>query len=154
MTRQLLLVDFIAAFGDDPGVLPDGLVLGSGRADWLRIVPVIEENGWDATWNDNGQTITIGDLDNTSQKRGSFALRPTASVQINFFPDSEEILFDIDLREFASQHAVDALSAVIAKLGSALGLPVVLSSEGDYDNVVVRYDPTAGEFSRVEPRQG
>lgn len=134
-------------------MLPDGLVVGSGRGDWPRIVPVIEESGWDAAWNDDGQKLAIGDLDNPSQERGSFALRPMSSVQINFFPDSEEILFDIDLREFTSQDALDALSAVIAGLGSALGLPVVLSSEGDYDDVVVRYDPSAGEFAPLEPRQ-
>lgn len=53
-------------------------------------------------------------------------------------------MFDIDLREFTSQ---DALGAVIAQLGSTLDLQVVLYSEGDFDDVVVSYNPVAREFS-------
>lgn len=76
-----------------------------------------------------------------------------STVQVNFFPGGEEILFDIDLREITSQEALDALASVISQLGCALDLPVALSSEGDFEDVVIRYDPTSGEFSLRAPRQ-
>lgn len=153
MPRQPILADFIAAFGDDPGVLPDGLVLGSCRQDWQRVLQVIDDNGWDATWGDNGESVVSGDFDDPSRSSLSFALRPMSTVQVNFFPGGEEILFDIDLREITSQEALDALASVISQLGCALDLPVALSSEGDFEDVVIRYDPTSGEFSLRAPRQ-
>ncbi|WP_214468540.1 hypothetical protein [Microbacterium flavescens] len=149
MTRPLL-ADFVASVGETPGVLPDGQVLGSSKTDWTRVFDLIKQRGWDAAWNGDGRAVVLEDLDDPSREGESFALRPIPAVQINCFPGDEEVLFDIDLREFNNQDALDALTAFMADLGSVLSMPVVISSEGDYADVIVRYDPDSREFSLRE----
>jgi hypothetical protein len=146
VARSPLLVEFIAAFGDEPGMLPDGRVLGSSETDWARVFQLIDDSGWHAIWHDNVRTVVSDDLVDPSRYGQTFGLRPSASVQINFW-FGDEVLFDIDLREFSSQGALDILCAVIAELGSALDMPVVVSSEGAFDDVVLRYDPVSNGLS-------
>lgn len=153
MTRPLLRADLIEAFGEDPGSLPDGVVVGSTPADWVRVFELIDHVGWDVAWNNDGRRVKFSDLDDPKRARELFALRPRPGIQINFFPGDNEIDFDIDLREYADQETVDALCAVIAQLGSVLDKSVVLTHEGgSSDDVVVRYDPTTDEF--LVPRTG
>lgn len=152
MPHPILLADFIAAFGDSPGVLPDGTVVGSSRADWARVFALITDEGWAVAWHSDKRGVAMSDLLDSSRDHDSFALRPIPGVQINWFLGYGEVVFDIDLREYTNQDALDALLRVIALLGSALDRPVALSSEGDPDDVVAHFDPNSDEFTLRERR--
>ena len=67
-------------------------------------------------------------------------------MRLNFFA-GPEILFDVDLRELVSEKAVGRVLDVIAGIGVACAKPVILSSEGDRDDVVIRYDPSTRRFT-------
>lgn len=148
----LLLADFRSFFGDDSGILPDGLILHSVRADWSSVIRVASDQGWAAHWNEDGSPVRESDLRDESRDLQTFALRPIPGVQINcFFGD--EIRFDIDLREYTSQAALDVLLDVVARLGSALNKPVIIFLEGGFDNEVVRFDLASGQFALRESRR-
>ena len=68
-----------------------------------------------------------------------FAVHPVPSVRLNFFA-GPEVLFDIDLREIVTDHALTNVFAVLTRLGTACGTPVYLSSEGDWNDVIVKYE--------------
>lgn len=140
------LAEFRSAFGDDQGVLPDGLVPQSVREDWSSVLRLAADQGWAASWIDDGSAVTTSDLLEKSRDMETFALRPIPGVQINCFT-GDEVRFDIDLREYTSQVALDVLCDVIARLGSALGKPVILFREGGFDDEVVRFDPDSGQFA-------
>lgn len=110
------------------------------------VFAVFEHEGWDVAWYSDHRVVREDVLD-LSRDQEAFALWPVPGVQINWYPGSDELLFDIDLREYTSQDAVDALCVVIARVGSALNLPIVLSDEADFDDVVVRFTPEPAAFS-------
>ncbi len=70
------------------------------------------------------------------------------NVQVNFFL-GDEVLFDVDLRELEDQSALDALCEVLVLLGRSLRKPVTLSHEGNFDDVVIRYEPGIDEFTLI-----
>jgi hypothetical protein len=137
---------FKAAFGVLACPLPDGQVLGSSQSDWPEVVRAIARSGWTATWNPDRRSLELGDLYDSDRRHQSFAVRPTPAIRVNFFVQ-DEVLFDIDLRELEEQVALDAVCEVVALLGRSLGKPVTLSHEGNFDDVVVRYEPDIDEFT-------
>jgi hypothetical protein len=151
VSSLLRLADFRAAFGENAGVLPDGRVLESVRAEWSSVLGLAAAQEWSLNWSADGRKVAASDLGVESRDAQSFALRPVSGVQINWFL-GDEIVFDIDLREYTDQAALDALCDVIARLGSALDKPVVLSAEGDWDDEVIRFEPDSGQFALGKSR--
>jgi len=92
MAHSLLRSQVVAAFGEDPGALPDGVVVGSTHSDWVRVMELIAEVRWDAAWTSDGRPVALSDLDDPARASESFALRPASGVQINFFPGGPEVL--------------------------------------------------------------
>lgn len=148
MKSLVRLADFTEAFGPHAGVLPDGLVLGSNRSDWPEVIRAVSRVGWTASWNPEGGIVELGELENQYRQHASFEVGPIPNVQVNFFL-GDEVLFDIDLRELVDQVALDAVCKVVALLGVSLGKPVAISHEGDFDDVVLRYEPDLEEFTMV-----
>jgi hypothetical protein len=67
-------------------------------------------------------------------------------VQVNFFL-SDDVLFDVDLRKVEDQVALDAVCELVAVLGRSPERPVTISHEGNFDDVVVRYEPGTDKFT-------
>lgn len=151
MTSRLSLERFLAAFGDDPGVLPDGAIPRSHGSDWPKIVEALARAGWAAAWNPGGPAVLPHHLEDPSFRHSTFAVHPDPGIHVNFFPGDDGIVFDIDLREFVSQDKVDALVVFMAVLGRALGEPVTISQEGDFEAVVLRYEPKSDSLSASAP---
>ncbi|KQX07704.1 MULTISPECIES: hypothetical protein [unclassified Leifsonia] len=144
----LSLADFKAAFGDLALALPDGQVLGSSQSDWPAVVQAIGRTGWSVAWSHDGGAVELGQLHDPDRRLDSFAVRPIPTVRVNFFL-GDEVLFDVDLRELQDQVALDAVCEVFALLGRSLGKPVTLSHEGDFDDVVIRYEPGTDDFTLI-----
>jgi len=142
------LADFQAAFGyaTGGGALPDGQVLGSSRADWPAVLAVLEGLGASVMWSDGAAGATASSLLDPTRDGAVLAVQPFPGMRLNFFA-GPEILFDVDLRELVSEKAVGRVLDVIAGIGVACAKPVILSSEGDRDDVVIRYDPSTRRFT-------
>ena len=52
MTSDFDWARFRAAFGGDPGVLPDGEVVGSTEHDWDAVFAMLQHSGWKLTTSD------------------------------------------------------------------------------------------------------
>jgi len=146
MEVSLARTILVEAFGAQPGVLPDGTIVGSSPSDWPRVLTVIEEAGWHAVWTSNGRTVEVADFTDDAYVHESFAVRPTNRVTVNFFFGVGEITFDFDLRELVDQAAVDALCSLLATVGNALNRQVDVMPEGQADTIVVRYLPRGHRF--------
>jgi hypothetical protein len=142
------LADFQAAFrtATGAGVLPDGEVLGSSREDWPAVLAVLEGLGASAIWSDGTAEATASSLLDPMRDGGVLAVWPLPGMRLNFFA-GPEVLFDVDLRELVSEEALGRLLDVIAGIGVACAKPVVLSSEGDRNDIVIRYDPLKRMFT-------
>lgn len=146
MTGERPLKDFIAAFGDDPMILPDCEVVGSDRMDWGPILREFSRSRWVPTWSRGAaDVVEASQLQDPSRDGDVFYVRPIPGLRINFFAGAK-ILFDLDLRELTSDRALQVLYDVITRVGVASGKRVTVSQEGTWDDVVVVYDPTAASF--------
>lgn len=54
---------------------------------------------------------------------------------------SEEIDFDVDLRELQGQQGVDVLCELMCAIGRALGKTVFMDAEGDRNHPVLGFKP-------------
>ncbi|MFE6965649.1 hypothetical protein ACFVAJ_11060 [Agromyces sp. NPDC057679] len=136
------------AFGADAGCLPDGRVVDSGARDWLEILRVIDEAGWPATWNSDHTVAELGHFGLPAREHDSFAVRPGTGLQINFFfSTTTEVLFDINLRELNDQASVDLMCDVVRRIGQALDKDVVVSQEGSWEQIVLRYEHALDRFT-------
>lgn len=150
MNTSISRDSLMAAFGENPMVLPDGIVHGTNAADWPVVLDALSRAGWPARWNspDPGPDTPVDprDFDEPSRHYDSFAVHPAPGVRVNFFWYPGEVVFDIDLRELRDQASVDGVCALMIVLGEATGRTVTLSQEGDEDAVVLRYDPGDSSF--------
>ncbi|MFJ6537013.1 hypothetical protein ACIQH5_12370 [Paenarthrobacter sp. NPDC091711] len=145
MTSDLDWARFHEAFGEDPGVLPDGEVAGSVEHDWDALFTMLHRSGWKVTTSD-------GYLPLPPNRRGLaefeiFAVCPVDGVRVNFFPGPHGVFFDVDLRELVNQAAVDGLAHVMRKLGTMLRRDVVLRDEGSSGAPIIRYATATDLFS-------
>lgn len=145
MTVLVHADEFRAAFGPDPGVLPDGRIEGSDASDWPLVIQTIKGDGLSATWIEDRSPVSDSDVRDRNRASETFAVRLPAGVQVNFFR-GDDVVFDIDLREMISQSAVDAICAFIAHIGTACQKSVVLTPEGG-GPAAVRFDSTTGDFT-------
>lgn len=144
MTSDLDWTRFHAAFGDDPGVLPDGEVLESAEHDWDEVFAMLHRSGWKLTTSDGHSPLP-------PNRHGlaefeSFAVWPVDGVRVNFFPGPDAVIFDFDLRELVNQARVDAVVHVMRKLGTTLGRDVVIRDEGSSGAPAIRYTTATDQF--------
>ena len=145
MTSDFDWARFHDAFGDDPGVLPDGEVLGSTEHDWDAVFTMLHHSGWKLTTSDGHSPLPpnrhgLAELE-------SFAVWPVDGIRINFFPGPDAVIFDVDLRELVDQASVDGLARVMRKLGTTLRRDVVIREEGAGGAPVLRYTTATDQFS-------
>lgn len=145
MTSDFDWARFRDAFGADPGVLPDGEVLGSEEHDWDAVFTMLHDSGWKLTTSDGHSPLPPNR--HGLAEGESFAVWPADAVRVNFFPGPDAVIFDVDLRELVDQAAVDGLAGVIRKLGMTLRRDVVIRQEGAGDPPVLRYTTATDQFS-------
>ena len=145
MTSELDWKRFHRAFGDDPGVLPDGEALGSAEHDWDAVFAMLHHSGWRMTTSD-------GHSDLPPNRHGfaeleSVAVWPVDGVRVNFFPGPDAVIFDIDLRELVNQASVDGVARMMRKLGTTLRRDVVIRDGGSNGVPVICYTTATDQFS-------
>lgn len=133
------------AFGDDPGVLPDGEVVGSAEQDWDVLFAMLHDSDWKVTTSDGHSPLP-------PNRHGLaefeiIAVWPIDGVRVNFFPGPDGVYFDVDLRELINQAAMDGLANLMRKLGATLRRDVVLRDEGSTGAPVIRYATSADLFT-------
>lgn len=144
MTSDFDWARFREAFGDDPGVLPDGEVLRSTEHDWDAVFTMLHQSAWKLTTSD-GRSPLPPNRHGLAEFE-SFAVWPVDGVRINFFPGPDAVIFDIDLRELVNQARVDGLAHLMRKLGTTLGRDVVIRDEGSSGAPVLRYTTATDQF--------
>ena len=140
IVRTPLLGDLLAAFGPDPGRLPDAEAVGSTTADLATALEALADAGWPM---EPDLATTHRDL--ASGQAMSVAVFPSPSVRVNFFFNWAYVVCDIDLAELVDQESVDAVCDVFAAVGRATGRPVTLTHEGG-GPAVLTYDPAFDTF--------
>jgi hypothetical protein len=133
MADTVRIAEFIDAFGEDPGVLPDGSVRDSTHADWQLVLDALHAVGWPMAVIDSQASPVPREVSTllAADELPSFFACPITGVKLNFFCSREgPVLFDIDLREIVSQEALDALCEAIRLIGRSTGRNVALSHEG------------------------
>ena len=86
MTGTVRVADFIDAFGEDPGDLPDGVVLNSSHADWQPLLDALHAAGWPMVLNGAESSPVpreIPTLLATDEFR-TFFVYPVSAVGVNF----------------------------------------------------------------------
>ncbi|MFK4640675.1 hypothetical protein [Paenarthrobacter histidinolovorans] len=145
MTSNLDWTRFHRAFGDDPGVLPDGEVLGSAEHDWHSVFAMLHRSGWRVTTSDGHSPLPPNGPGLAEFE--TFAVWPVDGVRVNFFPGLDAVIFDVDLRELVNQAAVDGIAHVMRKLGTTLRRDVVMRDEGSSGAPVIHYATATDQFS-------
>lgn len=145
MTLDLDWTRFHRAFGDEPGVLPDGEVVGSAENDWDAVFAMLHRSGWRITTSDGYSPLPP--TRHGLAESESFAVWPVDGVRVNFFPGPDAVIFDCDLRELVSQAKVDGIADVMRKLGTTLRRDVVIRDEGSSGPPVIRYTTATDQFS-------
>jgi hypothetical protein len=127
------------------GVLPDVHVSGTSIEDWRAIVDLVVESNWRWQYFEDSKVVPIPSLDEVfSRPWVELHVWPDPEVLAIFRPHStEEIDFDVDLRELQGQHGVDILCGFLSTIGRRLGKPVVMTPEGANEHPVLGFDPGA-----------
>lgn len=133
-----LLWDEVKEFFDSDlmGTLPDLLVPGTSVEDWQAVLDLIDERGWKHQYFD-GQSIVPVPGAGTVLSRASDAASPELRVwfaadalAIFRFLSTDEIDFDVDLRELQGQDRLDLFCEFLSAIGRQVAKPVLMSSEG------------------------
>ncbi|ATL32983.1 hypothetical protein [Streptomyces formicae] len=131
------------------GALPDVSVPGTSVADWQAVFDLVRSSGWPWEYLEGGvagQLPPAAEVLARPDDADTAVLRvwPAPEVLMIFRPVSaDEIAFDIDLRELQGQGGVDLLCAFLASVGRRLDKPVTMTAEGDYENPVLGFVPSA-----------
>ncbi len=142
--------DFMAAF-DGERSLPNGRVENVTLSSWQRVLDLVDEvavaSRFKAHGTDHPMPERATELFASDLLLGTLNVLLEFDIRINFFPlDETSIDFDIDSRQLVNQGCLDVVAGFICQLGQAIGQPVIVSSEADDDDVLVRYDPGADRF--------
>ncbi|MCF3103216.1 hypothetical protein IPZ58_16750 [Streptomyces roseoverticillatus] len=146
-----LLWDDVRNFFDPDlmGALPDVSVEGTSVEDWQRVFDLVRSSGWAWEYLEGGVAGPLPPAVEVLARPADaetvdLRVRPVPAVLVIFRPMSaEEIDFDVDLREVQGQEGADVLCEFLATLGRRLGKAVTMSTEGDYGNPVLGFDPGA-----------
>ena len=145
MPHEIDYPRFARAFGANPGVLPDGEVIGSEPSDWESVFAMLHATNWRITADDGESSLPASPDDHPLGD--SFAVWPTPGLRVNFFHYREGVFFDIDLREITDQSLADGLAELMRALGQCLGRDVAVMEEGTSGPPVLRYHYNSDLFS-------
>ncbi|MFF5933428.1 hypothetical protein [Streptomyces sp. NPDC012508] len=136
----------------DPGLmgsLPDVRVPDASVEDWQAVLDLVADRGWKCQYSE-GETVLPMPRAEVVLTRPADAecpdLRvwPTADVLAIFrFHATDEVDFDVDLRELQGQERLDVLCDFLQEIGRRLGKPVLLDPEGDSGHPVLGFDVEA-----------
>jgi hypothetical protein len=157
---------FARLFGRDDGILPNGVVVDSSRADWSSVIRAVEGQGWAITrthaeW-DNAVTsadelirLLVDYPGGPDAPVLSFAVYPIPGVRVNFFPDDpEEVWFDLDRRELANQWELDAMCQFVEVVARATEHEVRIAYEGVGGSTILEYSPHSDVWQIIDPTTG
>jgi hypothetical protein len=144
------VADFIDAFGEDPGDLPDGVVLNSSHADWQPLLDALHAARWPMVLN-GAESLPVPrevpTLLATDEFR-TFFVYPVSAVGMNFLCTREgPVRFDIDLREIVTQEALNGLCEAIRLIGLSTEKDVVVTHEGFSRAPVLTFDASTDRFA-------
>ncbi|MFP8959336.1 hypothetical protein ACLIYP_02005 [Streptomyces nanhaiensis] len=147
---ELLWAD--VAYFFDPGVmgtLPDVRVPDASVEDWQAVLDPIGESGWRCRYSE-GEAVLPPPRAAVVLSRPAEAECPELRVwpsdevlAIFRFRTTEEIDFDVDLRELQGQERLDVFCGLLRAIGRRLGKPVLMDPEGDYGHPVLGFDAEA-----------
>ncbi|WP_031078382.1 hypothetical protein [Streptomyces sp. NRRL S-118] len=133
-----LLWDDVRGFFDPDlmGALPDVLVPGASVEDWQAVLDLVDVSGWKHQYSEGESVLPVPRAE-TVLSRPADAECPqlrvwlAADVLVIFrFCSSDEIDFDVDLRELQGQERLDLFCGFLAAIGRRLGKPVLMDAEG------------------------
>ncbi len=137
MAADLLWDDVRGFFDPDlMGALPDVLVPGASVEDWQAVLDLVDVSGWKHQYSEGESVLPVPRAE-TVLSRPADAECPqlrvwlAADVLVIFrFCSSDEIDFDVDLRELQGQERLDLFCGFLAAIGRRLGKPVLMDAEG------------------------
>lgn len=144
MHRHLTVELISELFGDDPGLLPDCVVAGSGADDWSAVLDWVEAQGWAAAWQSDDGPVPLHIAKLLAEGSYTVSVHPCDGVLLNFLVDPSEVAFDFDPLEIVDAQRALALSEVISGLGRLLGHDVLI--QGLDGPEFARYDVASGVF--------
>jgi len=139
MTSKIKLSRFLDLFGPDDGQLPDVLVQGGNRADWVLVGDALDGLGWVS------EDVRLFAKEIDPLRR--ISVDPIPGVRI-IFTGLDEPTWDFDRREMKTQAAVDCLIQLAAAVGTATAKPILFIPEGARpERAVIRYEPESRAFA-------
>ncbi|MFF0302240.1 hypothetical protein ACFYTV_16235 [Streptomyces sp. NPDC004562] len=129
------------------GALPGVFVPGASVEDWQAVLDLVDASGWKHQYSE-GESVLPMPRAETALSRPADAecaeLRvwPAVDVLVIFrFHSSDEIDFDVDLRELQGQARLDLLCGFLTVIGRRLGKPVLMDADcGDGNHPVLGFD--------------
>ncbi|WP_149823493.1 hypothetical protein [Streptomyces tailanensis] len=147
--------DEVAPFFDPElmGALPDVRVPDTSAEDWQALLDLVGERDWKHRYSEGDTTLPVKPRAKAVLARPAGAECPELRVHLSTdvlaifrFHATEEIDFDVDLREIQGQERLDEFCGFLRDVGRRLGKPVLMDPEGDHGHPVLGFDP---EVDRV-----
>ncbi|WP_225637402.1 hypothetical protein [Streptomyces solaniscabiei] len=156
-----LLWDEVKCFFDPDvmGALPDLRVPDASVEDWQAVLDLVADRGWACQYSVGESVLAVPRAEAVlSRPAGAecpvLRIWPATEVLVIFrFRTSDEVDFDVDLRELQGQDRLDAFCGFLREIGNRLGKPVLMDPEGDYGNPVLGYDVDAERVVLLEEPQ-
>ncbi|MFG3495084.1 hypothetical protein [Streptomyces sp. NPDC047928] len=129
------------------GALPDVLVPGASAEDWQAVLDLVDVSEWKYQYPEGESVLPVPRAE-TVLSRPADAECPQlrvwldADVLVIFrFCSSDEIDFDVDLRELQGQERLDLFCGFLGAIGRRLGKPVLMDAEsGDGSHAVLGFE--------------
>lgn len=128
---------------DVRGSLPDVSVPHASMEDWQSVLDLVAASGWPWQYSEGGAVRPMPRAEVVLSRPLGAECRvwPSTDVLVIFrFYASEEVDFDVDLRELQGQERLDVLCGFLVAVGRRLGKPVVMTAEGDAEHPVLGFD--------------
>ncbi|WP_329135996.1 hypothetical protein OG552_23405 [Streptomyces sp. NBC_01476] len=133
-----LLWDDVKGFFDPDlmGALPDVLVPGASVEDWQAVLDLVDVSGWKHQYSEGESVLPVPRAEAVLSRQADaecplLRVWPAADVLVIFrFSSSDEIDFDVDLRELQGQERLDVICGFLTAIGRRLGKPVLMDAEG------------------------
>jgi hypothetical protein len=141
------------------GALPDLFVPDATIGDWQAVLDLVIASGWQWQYEVDSSpqplpAATAVFARPAGPEIAQLRVWPVPGVLAIFrFMSQTEISFDVDLHELQGQQGVDTLCAFMRTIGTRLGKPVLMTSEGEsQEHPILGYDPALNEVTlRIDP---
>ncbi|PWV46810.1 hypothetical protein [Nocardiopsis sp. L17-MgMaSL7] len=141
------------------GSLPDLRVPNTAVNDWQTLLDLVVERGWEYQYSEGGAAAPLPRARTVLSRPADaecpeLRVRPSGGVLAIFrFYATDEIDFDVDLRELQGQERLDTLCGFLAAIGQRLGKPVLMDPEGDCGHPVLGFDVHTDRVTRLAEPQ-